>query len=100
MRKAKPFRPTVPYSKDFGLFLQSKRLNAGLSQGQLSQELGYGTPQVISNWERGMQSPPFDVLVRLSTVLSIPKQELLNRLLDEHEKLYMKTWKQRRLKTA
>jgi len=42
------------------------RIEAGLSQWDVAKELGYGTPQFISNIERGISTIPMDKLTDIS----------------------------------
>lgn len=80
--------PHVPYSKSLGAFLREHRLKVKLSQGELAKALKYGTSQVVSNWERGTQSPPFEKLLDLCQMLKISRRDMVTRLLDEQEKIY------------
>jgi transcriptional regulator with XRE-family HTH domain len=38
-------------NKEFSEKIQKARINAGLSQRDVAEFLGYSTPQFISNWE-------------------------------------------------
>lgn len=40
--------------KEFGAFLQNMRINAGVSQREVSEAIGYSTAQFVSNIERGL----------------------------------------------
>lgn len=44
--------------RDLGKFLARARIRAGHTQRDVSEELGYDTPQFVSNWERGASMPP------------------------------------------
>jgi transcriptional regulator with XRE-family HTH domain len=46
-------------------FLKSARTQAGLSQKEVAAVLGYKSSQFVSNWERGLSSPPIGTLRRL-----------------------------------
>jgi len=85
---AKSSRPHVPYSVQFGAYLKEKRLSKDLSQADLSRSLGYDTAQVVSNWERGIQAPPFEKLLDLCKILQIPRKDILKKLLDEQARVY------------
>jgi transcriptional regulator with XRE-family HTH domain len=50
-------------------YLKSKRELAGVTQKDLSKNLGYTSPQFISNWERGISYPPVDCLKKISNFL-------------------------------
>lgn len=62
-------------------FIKRKRIEACLTQAELATELGYSTPQFISNWERGLSQPPVDTLVVLAGLIKVNKDELFNMLL-------------------
>lgn len=63
-----------------GHFLKSAREKAGFTQHEVAKRLSYTSPQFISNWERGISSPPLDVLPRLSTLLRISPKSLIETL--------------------
>lgn len=67
----------------FPMYLRKKRELAGLSQKQVAESLGYTTPQFISNWERGLSTPPIKALKKLADMYSIPKEEIFDLLLQE-----------------
>lgn len=56
-------------------FVRVGRLNAGLTQAELSEALGVDTPQFISGIETGRTSIPPEKLGRLATVLGIDPQD-------------------------
>ncbi|HWU41931.1 MAG TPA: helix-turn-helix transcriptional regulator [Bdellovibrio sp.] len=64
-------------------FLKQKREQAGLSQKQVSEKLGYSTPQFVSNWERGLSAPPIKIVKKLAEMYRISGEELFNHLLEE-----------------
>lgn len=68
-------------------YLRQARIKAGLSQANLSEELGYTSPQIVSNWERGLCGAPLDKLYDLSDILKLNKKELITLLLNEQEAL-------------
>ena len=68
---------------EFAVFLKKKRSLAGLSQKEVSEELGYSTPQFISNWERGMSTPPMTAIKQLSILYKISMDEIFELLLKE-----------------
>lgn len=45
-----------------GKYLRQARIEKGLTQKDLSEIMGYTSPQFISNIERGLCSPPLDCL--------------------------------------
>jgi transcriptional regulator with XRE-family HTH domain len=67
-------------------FFKKKRIDTGLSQLDIAKELGYGSSQIVSNWERGLCSPPMNALPKLAAVLKLKKNEIikiLNKLAKE-----------------
>jgi transcriptional regulator with XRE-family HTH domain len=72
--------------KVLGDFLQSKRVKAGLSQGDVASKLGYSSPQFISNFERGLCAPPLNKLKLLVQLYDLNGDEVLKLMLKEQEK--------------
>ena len=68
-----------------GGYLKQKRKASGLTQWDVAKELGYTSPQFISNFERGLCAPSFDTLPKLIKMYSIPQDEILNLLLRQQE---------------
>ena len=58
--------------------LKQKRVAAGLSQRDVSDELGYSTPQFISNWERGISCPPRRIIEKTWKNLWSPSGRLIS----------------------
>ena len=61
---------------NFGIYLRKLREKQKLSQGEVATAMGYKSPQFISNWERGLSSPPLKALVKLADIYDIPKEKL------------------------
>lgn len=70
--------------KNIGKFLKYQREKAGLSQRQVAEKLGYTTPQFVSNWERGIISPPLTTMATLVKMYSMSSKELLELLVSEY----------------
>ncbi|MES2963227.1 MAG: helix-turn-helix transcriptional regulator [Bdellovibrionota bacterium] len=64
-------------------YLRQKRLDSGLSQLDVAKVLGYSSPQFVSNWERGLVSPPLETIAILIELYKIPSNEVINKILDE-----------------
>ncbi len=58
-------------------FLKDKRELAGLQQKQVATALGYSTAQFLSNWERGISSPPAKAIKILAEKYSVTEKELI-----------------------
>lgn len=68
-----------------GNYLKQKRKASGLTQWEVAKELGYTSPQFISNFERGLCAPSFDTLPLLIKMYRIPQNEILELLLKQQE---------------
>jgi transcriptional regulator with XRE-family HTH domain len=70
-----------------GNFLKQSRETAELSQFEVAKKLGYKSSQFISNWERGLSSPPAEILPRLVKLYSINPNDLLAVIQSYQEEL-------------
>ncbi|MBC7386783.1 MAG: helix-turn-helix domain-containing protein [Cryobacterium sp.] len=61
---------------DLGDFLRKSRLNVGLSQKEVASVLGYKSSQFVSNWERGLSSPPIATFRRLCELYRTSESEM------------------------
>lgn len=61
---------------NLGTFLYEKRIATGMTQSQVAKELGYGTSQFISNWERGISAPPIVAIATLCRLYRVSEEEL------------------------
>lgn len=68
--------------KGFGKFLKEKRVKANLTQAQVAKALGYKTSQFVSNWERGLSTPPAFVIKKIAELYNINAKELVGLLID------------------
>jgi transcriptional regulator with XRE-family HTH domain len=69
-------------SEVLGTFLKAKREKAGLTQKQVSDKLGYTTPQFVSSWERGEREPPMNVIWRLASIYNISAEKIFDVMLE------------------
>jgi len=80
---------------NFGIYLRNLREKKNLSQGEVAASMGYKSPQFISNWERGLSSPPLKALVKLADIFGVPREKLYknfvlhinHQLNDEYKKI-------------
>ncbi len=75
--KKKSRLPALP------VFLKEKRLASGLSQLEIAKTLGYSSGQFVSNWERGLCSPPMVNIAKLVSVLNIDHKEITEIIINE-----------------
>ena len=68
--------------KVFGLFIQNRRKDLGITQNQLAEIL-HVTAKAVSRWERGVGFPSIELLQPLADALGITIAELMqSKLLD------------------
>lgn len=63
--------------KRFGQRIQKLRMEAGITQEQLADEISL-TVESISNIERGIFGPKFDNLEKIAIALNVPVKELFD----------------------
>lgn len=66
-----------------GHFLREKREQKGLTQAQVANKLGYGSPQFISNIERGISRVPLKSLRYFIEVYDLRPDDVIDLLLEE-----------------
>jgi transcriptional regulator with XRE-family HTH domain len=69
--------------KSLAQFLKQTREKADLSQRQVADELGYQSAQFISNWERGVSSPPLKTLKKLGDLYKVHAENLYQIMLQD-----------------
>ncbi len=63
-------------------WLKKSRTQAGLSQKEVASILGYKSSQFISNWERGLSSPPLATLRRLCSLYKVDETAVFKLIRD------------------
>lgn len=58
-------------------YLKRMRIESGLTQAEVASELGYTSPQFISNWERGLVLPPISALRKLMGLIHLEREHLI-----------------------
>ncbi|MCH2535638.1 MAG: helix-turn-helix domain-containing protein [Bdellovibrionales bacterium] len=76
--------------QSLGNYLKNKRNETGLTQSEVATKLGYSSPQFISNFERGLCSPPLKNLKTLVKLYKIPVEEIMTLILEEQESILRK----------
>ena len=69
------------------------REKAGLTQREVSDALGYSTPQFISNVERGRCRFPVQKLPRIKKLYRISTEQVLDLFLSEERQSLLKVFK-------
>ena len=62
--------------KDIGQMIRDARIKKGMTQAGLAETIGV-SQGAVGQWEQGMTIPRPKHIVRLSTLLDIPVEELL-----------------------
>lgn len=68
--------------KDLSVILKEMRIAAGLTQQEVSEALGYSTPQFVSNWERGLSAPPINMLKRIAKLYNTSADDFFEAFLS------------------
>ncbi len=78
-----------------GDFWKNARLKQGYSQLDIAKKLNYSSAQLISNWERGMCSPPQKNLKALLKIYKISPDTYINEYIANERKRLKKLLKQK-----
>lgn len=70
--------------KNIGKLVKNTRDAKGISQTQLSKELGYKNGQFVSNIERGICSIPFEKIPTLSALLGLDPVSVKEAILKDY----------------
>lgn len=81
-RTVKTKRDPKKIRENLGTFLKEKRLKKGYSQAGFASLLGYASPQFVSDWERGVSSPPMKKLPEIAKELNVKVDVLFELLVD------------------
>lgn len=73
--------------KKLGTYLKDVREQAELTQADVSQKLGYTSPQFISNIERGISVVPLKTLARMVGLYKISAESVVKIILESQRKL-------------
>jgi transcriptional regulator with XRE-family HTH domain len=75
--------------KELGQHLRSNRERANLTQGQVSDRLGYSSPQFISNIERGISVVPLDTLAKMLRLYKANPNKATDIILTSQQQLLL-----------
>ncbi len=76
--------------ESLGNYLKRRRIEIGMTQSEVASNLGYSSPQFISNFERGLCAPPLKNLKTLVNLYKIPKEEIISLMMKEQELILRK----------
>ncbi len=69
------------------------RERAGLTQKDVSEALGYTTPQFISNVERGRCRFPVDKLPKIKRLYRLSNEQVVDMIMSEEKRGILKYFK-------
>jgi transcriptional regulator with XRE-family HTH domain len=72
--------------KSLGQYLRDQRVKKGLTQGEVAHELGYSSPQFVSNFERGLCAPPYSKVGSLIKLYRLNGEEVIRLIVKSYEK--------------
>ena len=70
-----------------GAFLQENRVRANLSQKEVADRLGYSSAQFISNFERGIASPPLRHLKVMIELYNMSVEKVMGIVMEEEARI-------------
>lgn len=73
--------------KKLGDFLKETRESSHLTQAEVSERLGYSSPQFISNIERGISVIPLKTLAKMVSLYKANPEIVVRIILDSQKKL-------------
>lgn len=84
--KMKRSYKTKRHYTELGIYLQAKRVEAGITQRELADQLQYSSAQFISNFERGLSAPPLPRLKLISRTCKLHLGKVTKLMLAGEEK--------------
>ncbi|TPK41260.1 helix-turn-helix transcriptional regulator [Mesorhizobium sp. B2-5-4] len=75
---------------NFGLILRELRKLRGLTQDDLASRTGRSL-DAVSQWERGVNWPNFETLIRLSDALDVPVESFFNQVKRPEDRIRNET---------
>ena len=79
-------------NQTLGSYLKEKRTAAKLTQLEVARKLGYSSPQFISNFERGLCSPPLKQLKKITKLYKINPNEIIEFMMNDQQARLNKTF--------
>jgi len=67
-------------------YLKNCRLAAGLTQKYVAKKFRWTSSQYVSNWERGLSSPPLRRLKKLCKLINADPKKLKTKLANNYKK--------------
>jgi transcriptional regulator with XRE-family HTH domain len=70
-------------TKRIATFFKDSRVKVRLSQSEVATFMGYSCAQFVSNWERGISTPPLEKLPKLLDLYRLDRNDLIELVLQE-----------------
>lgn len=83
-------------SRRLSIKLKERRVAIKMTQRQLAKKIGYQSSQFVSNWERGLCDPPWQMLPKLCEILGLSKDLVREILIEDLKKEVELVFKSRR----
>lgn len=77
---------------NIGLLVKQKRTRLGLTQKEVTDKMGWETPQFISNIERGVSQPPLKSAPKLCNILNISAYAMHGAYIKDFNKEFHKAF--------
>jgi transcriptional regulator with XRE-family HTH domain len=62
---------------ELSTLLKTQREKVNVTQAELAKKLGFSTGQFVSNWERGISNPPTHTFKKISKILKLPIDKII-----------------------
>lgn len=72
--------------QELGFYLSSMRAQAGLTQREVADALGYSSGQYVSNFERGIAVPPLNKLNLMVKMYGLSVEHLCELIVEAERK--------------
>jgi transcriptional regulator with XRE-family HTH domain len=73
--------------KKLGTYLKEVREGASYTQADVSERLGYTSPQFISNIERGISVVPLKTLAKMVSIYKVRPEPVVRIILESQRRL-------------
>lgn len=81
----KPGSSVARVRRKFGSYLKRERESRRYTQKYVADNLGFRTPQLVSNWERGIAVPPLKEVKKLAHLYLVDREELMEMVTEYHQ---------------
>jgi transcriptional regulator with XRE-family HTH domain len=72
--------------KEVADLIRAKRKHKKMTMMELAAELGYTSPQFVSQFERGMAQIPLETIGKITVLLNIPEKTVVEMVMSDLER--------------